>query len=90
MPKMFYDIKPRLSPHMVSATVRQRQFWDTLESARHANLDTAVANIWSDCISPEIREVIKAPITSSYRAFKQRMDYFFYSSAFFVLRADWG
>ncbi len=26
MPKMFYDIKPRLSPHMVSASVRQRQF----------------------------------------------------------------
>ena len=70
MPKMFYDIKPRLSPHMVSAAVRQRQFWDTLESAQHTNLDTAVANIWSNCVSADIREVIKAPVTSSYRAFK--------------------
>ncbi len=76
MPKMFYDIKPRLSPHMVSAAVRQRRFWDTLESAQHTNLDTAVANIWSDCISAEIREVFKAPVTSSYRAFKQRMEDF--------------
>ncbi len=25
-PKMLYDIKPRLSLHMVSATIRQRQF----------------------------------------------------------------
>ncbi len=48
IPKMFYDIKPRLSPHMVSAGVRQRQFWDTLETAQHTNLDTTVANIWSD------------------------------------------
>ncbi len=33
--------------------------------------------MWSDCISPEIREVIKAPVTSSYRAFKPRMEDFF-------------
>ncbi len=70
---MLYDIKPRLSPHMVSAAVRQRMFWDILETAQHTSLDTAVANIWSDCVSADIREVIKAPVTSSYRAFKQRM-----------------
>ena len=64
MPKMFYDIKARLSPHMVSAAIRQRQFWDTLELAQHTNLDTTVANIWSDCVSANIREVIKAPVTT--------------------------
>ena len=74
---MLYDIKPRLSPHMVYTTVRQRQFWDIMETAQHTSLDTAVANIWSDCVSLDIREVIKAPVTSSYRAFKQRMEDFF-------------
>ncbi len=72
-----YDIKPRMSTHMVSAAIRQRQFWDILETVQHNNLDTVVDNIWSDCISPDIREVIKAPVTSSYRAFKQRMEDFF-------------
>ena len=71
---MLYDIKPRLSPHVVSATVRQRQFWDILETVQHTSLDTAVANICSDYVSPDIREMIKAPVTSSYRAFKQRME----------------
>ncbi len=62
---------------MVSTTVRQRQFWDILETAQHTSLDTTVANIWSDCVSADIREVIKAPVTSSYRASKQRMEDFF-------------
>ena len=80
---MLYDIKLRLSPHMVSAAVRQRQFWDILENVQHTSLDTAVANIWSDCVSPDIREMIKAPVTSIYRA-----EGFFLPPAFVVLRAD--
>ena len=89
---MFANLKPRLAPHMVSKAGRERQFWAVLESSLPDKLDSALDGIWNDCLDPVIKQQLKRPVTSSYRAFKDRVEDFFCPKAvvFFAQIGDDG
>lgn len=43
----------------------------------HVNLDTIIDSLWSDCIDSDIKTLMRRLITSSYRAFTERVEDYF-------------